>query len=168
MDTDMLAKDDAEANVEMEDFAVTEEDDLDNVVLEDSSDDNVQVLDEARAVFLTPGRKKKNLKVREELDDSFLRRSRRLSKKAEGYKDAKSAKEAKSTMKSAKMVSKKKAKKTTQTDEEPIPLAVFPPQGSVVAPHLPQEVLQGIGEGFLQIQPEVVSATLLKQDNIDD
>ena len=87
------------------------------------------------AIFMTP-RKKKTLKVGEQLDDSFLRRSKRLSKKAEGYKDAKTAKE---------------AKKSVEVDDEPMPLAMIPPLGNVAAPHLSQEILQGIGQGFLKI-----------------
>jgi len=87
------------------------------------------------AIFMTP-RKKKTLKVGEQLDDSFLRRSKRLSKKAEGYKDAKTSKE---------------AKKSVEVDDEPMPLAVIPPPGNAAAPHLSQKILQGIGQGFLKI-----------------
>ena len=69
-------------------------------------------------------------------DDSFLRHSKRLSKKAKGYKDAKTAKE---------------AKKSVEVDDEPMPLAVIPPPGNAAAPHLSQKILQGIGQGFLKI-----------------
>jgi hypothetical protein len=74
-------------------------------------------------------------------------------------KDAKKTKKAKGTMKTNKPV---------QTEDEPRPLAMIPPPGFAPAPHLPQEALQGIGQGFLQIQPKSVSAALLKQDDIDD
>jgi len=42
------------------------------------------------------------------------------------------------------------------------------PPGFTPAPYLPQDILQGIGEGFLQIQPESVSTALLKHDDIDE
>jgi len=37
----------------------------------------------------------------------------------------------------------------------------------VQPPTSPVEFLRGIAEGFLQIQPESVSAALLKKDNLD-
>lgn len=76
------------------------------------------------------------MRVKEKLDDSFLRRSRRISNKLQGFKDAESA---------------KKAKEPAAEVEEPIPLAMVPPPDCTVAPHLPKEILRGIGEGFLQI-----------------
>jgi hypothetical protein len=148
MDVDMEIEENVEVDTEVENV-VSKEDDVENVVPDEAFDDDVQVLDEASAIFMTPGRKKKSFKVRKELDDSFLRRNRRPSKKAYGFKDAKSAKEAKSAKQSIKKTSKKKAKKSAHVEEEPIPLAVIPPQGNAVAPHLPHEILQGIGEGFL-------------------
>jgi len=48
-----------------------------------------------------------------------------------------------------------------------VPLAMIPPSGMNVAPHLPKNILQGIGEGFLQIQSEIISAALLEEDDID-
>jgi hypothetical protein len=42
---------------------------------------------------MTP-KKKKASKVKEQLDDSFLRRNKRLSTKSEGFKAAKSARNA--------------------------------------------------------------------------
>jgi hypothetical protein len=45
---------------------------------------------------------------------------------------------------------------------------ILPPLGFAPTPYLSQNILQGIGEGFLQIQPESVSAALLKQDDIDE
>ena len=118
--------------------------------------------------------------MKERRDDSFLRRSKRVSQKLEGFKDADNAskfKEAKSGKKpmeatSAKKTkaakSAKKSKKTAEEDGEPVPLAMIPPPGKETAPHLPKEILQGIVEGFLQIQSETVSAALLDPDNIDD
>ena len=53
-------------------------------------------MDEAPAIFKTPGRKKKPLKVKEKLDDSFLKRSKRISNKLQGFKDEESARKAKS------------------------------------------------------------------------
>lgn len=82
-----------------------------------------------------PGRKNKPFKVREQLDDSFLRRSHRLSLKTEGFKDAKSAREASSVKspKTSKSSSKKKAKKSSRKSaaeaEEPVPLAIIPSGG---------------------------------------
>lgn len=51
----------------------------------------------------------------------------------------------------------------TDVIEEPTPLAVVPP-----VPYLSKDILHGIGEGFLQIQPSVVSAALLDKDDIDE
>lgn len=51
---------------------------------------------------------------------------------------------------------------------EPTPLAVIPPKEKEVAPYLTKNVLEGIGEGFLQIQPMAVSAALLEQDDLDE
>jgi hypothetical protein len=99
------------------------------------SDDDVEVLEETLEVFLMPGRKNKPFKVREQLDDSFLRHSHRLSLKTEGFKDAKSAREASSVKspKTSKSSSKKKAKKSSRKStgeaEEPVPLAIIPSGG---------------------------------------
>lgn len=56
---------------------------------QEASEDDLGVLEEPPEVFMMPGRKKKPFMVREQLDDSFLRHSHRLSKKADGYKDTK-------------------------------------------------------------------------------
>ena len=53
----------------------------------EESEEEIEILEEVHAIFKTP-KKKKALKVKEQLDDSFLRRSSRLSIKAERYKDA--------------------------------------------------------------------------------
>jgi hypothetical protein len=91
--------------------------------------------------------------VKEQLDDGFLRRSKRISNLCGGFKDAKSA---------------KKAKQPTVDDPvKPMPLAIIP-LSQDAAPHLSKEILEGITTGFLQIQPEVVSAALLNEDNLDD
>jgi hypothetical protein len=52
---------------------------------------------------------------------------------------------------------------------EPMPLAFIPPGSSDAAatPYLSSDILRGITEGFLQIQPESVSTALLKKDNLD-
>jgi hypothetical protein len=90
--------------------------------------------------------------VKEKIDDNFLRHNKRISQKLEGYKNDESA---------------KKSKEAAPAEEEPVPLAMIPPSGKNVAPHLPKNILQGIGEGFLQIQSETVSAALLEEDDID-
>lgn len=113
---------------------------------QEASEDNLGVLEEPPEVFMTPGRKKKPFMVREQLDDSFLRHSHRLSKKADGYKDTKSAKDSSSAKSSKKAKgTRKSAKKSTRKDatveDEPIPLAIIPPMGNAAAPHLSQEIL---------------------------
>lgn len=94
-------------------------------------------------------RKRRHAKLKEQLDDSFLRRSKRLSEKTAGFKDAKCAQEAGSTF-------------------SPVPLDMIPAPGSTPAPHLTQDIVQGIAEGFLQIHPSVASAALLDQDVNND
>jgi hypothetical protein len=52
-------------------------------------------------------------------------------------------------VKKAKKILKPKKKNVNKVEpEEPIPLAMIPPSNEV-APHLPKDVLAGIGEGFL-------------------
>lgn len=151
-----------ESDMDLDNNTPVEKDD-DAFAMKDKEDSDVdlEVLDEAPYIFRTPS-KKKTIKYREQLDDSFLRSSRRLSGKAKGYKDAKSAKIAEgeaesSDVKKAKEPRKpksinKKSKEPAYGEMEPIPLAMIAPSPIFVpAPHLPQEVLQGIGEGFLQI-----------------
>jgi hypothetical protein len=48
-----------------------------------------------------------------------------------------------------------------------MPLAMTPPSGKNVAPHLPRDIHAGIGEGFLQIQPETIFVALLDKDDLD-
>lgn len=138
--------------IEGEDPMEPGEDDLMQV---DKEDNDVEILNDPPPVFQTP-RRKKALKVKEKIDDSFLRRSKRLANKSQGFKNAESAKEA------------TEAAKIMEDNFNPMPLANIPPPATNVAPHLPQDVIEGIATGFLQIQPEIVSATLLKKDDVDD
>lgn len=108
----------------------------------------VEILDAPPPIFMTP-KKKRTVKLKKKLDDSFLRRSKRVAEKLEGYKNEESAKKAK--------------EKPVQADE-PMPLVVIPGP----APHLPKEIIEGIAHGFLQIQPEAVSSALLDQDDLND
>ena len=108
---------------------------------DEESEEEIEILEEVPAIFRTP-KKKKALKVKEQLDDSFLWRSSRLSIKAEGFKDAKSAKKAKEPAQTNAKQIKKKSKKTGKTkahvesEGEPVPLAMIAP-GFAPAPHLP-------------------------------
>jgi hypothetical protein len=42
------------------------------------------------------------------------------------------------------------------------------PLGTEIAPHLPKDVLEGIVQGFLQIQPTAISTALLEVDDLDE
>ena len=148
-------------------------------VVQENVDSDLEMLDAPPPLFMTP-RKKRAFKVKEILDDSFLRRSKRVSHKLEGFKDADSAsklKEAKSGKKPMEATcakktkatkSAKKFKKTAEEDGESVPVAMIPPPSKETAPHLPKEILQGIANGFLQIQSETISVALLDPDNVDD
>lgn len=130
-------------------------------------------------MFKTP-KKMRAVKVREQLDDGFLRRGKRMSEKLGGFKNEESAKKFKEAKgkkvpsgpkKTPKPRKTPKAKKPIEPNVDPVeavPLAIIPPNSSEVAPHLPKDVLAGIGEGFLQIQPSAVSAALLEVDDIDE
>jgi hypothetical protein len=48
------------------------------IVEEEKSDSDLKMLDNPPAVFMTP-QKKKTVKVKEQLEDNFLRRSKRVS-----------------------------------------------------------------------------------------
>jgi len=149
-----------------------------DTVMEENEDSDIEMLDGPPPGF-TATKKKKTLKVKEKLDDEFLRRSKRVSQKLGGFKNEESAKKHKEeekgnkTPKEAQKYKKTKAPKKGKKlevgdnvlEEEPTPLAVIPPEG---APHLPKHVLEGIGGGFLQIQPSVVSAALLDNDDLDE
>lgn len=104
---------------------------------------------------MTP-RKKNAFKLKKRIDDSFLRRSKKLAKKYESFKNEESAKKA-----------REDANVTTVENvepDEPMPLDVIPRP----APHLSKEIIEGIAHGFLQIQPKVVSTALLDKDDLDE
>ncbi|KAG0530288.1 hypothetical protein BDA96_05G173200 [Sorghum bicolor] len=115
---------------------------------------------------MTPIRKKKkkSRKMKEQLDDSFLRRSSRISSKTQGYKNEESAKKAKGTSKG-----NKPGGEAAEEVLDIMPLDAIPPSnpGDGPAPHLPLDILRGVAEGFLQIQPESVSAALIQKDTMD-
>lgn len=111
-------------------------------MLQEEDDDLMEI----SGTNFTP-RKRRHVKVREQLDDSFLRSSKRIYGKQAGFKDVMSAQEAAA---------------------EPQPLAIIPAPGSTPAPHLTKAVVHGIAEGFLQIHRSVASAALLDQDVNDD
>jgi len=81
----------------------------------------LEVLEKAPPVFMTPC-KKRVLKVKEKLDDSFLRRSKRLSEKFQGYKDAQSARKGKKAIDDI-----AEEVEAVEEADEPMPLAVIPP-----------------------------------------
>lgn len=158
---DLEGEESDEEDTPVMDAEIDEEEPVDQMDADDEEDTDVQILDDPLAIFQTPGKKKKKtLKVREGLDDNFLRHSKRLSIKSRGFKDAESARK-----------NKAPAQNTNEEDiVEANPLAIIPPEkpSSGPAPHLPKEVLTGIAEGFLQIQPQSVSAALLEADDLDD
>lgn len=132
---------------------------LDYLSDEEGKDVDIEVLEEAPAVFQTP-RRRRSRKAKEEINDAFLRRSTRLSKKAEGFKDAASARK------------NKQAARPTTSDEEvvdatPLPMIPGSPKDGP-APHLSKDILKGIATGFLQIPPEAASAALLDEDDADE
>ena len=63
---------------------------LDYLSAGEEDDVEIEVIEEALAVFQTPRRWTRK-GVKEKLDDSCLRRSRRISKKNDGFKDAECA-----------------------------------------------------------------------------
>lgn len=141
-------------------------------------DSDLEMLESPPPMFMTQGKKKKTVKALEQLEDSFLRRSKRVSGRLGGIKDKQSAKkfEVQQAQKSEKKPTRpkkgkkpKKGSKTKKQDvdsevpEEPVPLAVIPP-----APYLTKDIPERIGEGFLQIQPMVVSVALLDADDLDE
>ena len=73
----------------------------------------------------------KAFKVKERLDVSFLRCSKRIFSKLQGYKDAESAKKAKDV------------EEVVDDNIEPMPLAIIPPGPSdnAPAPHLSKEIM---------------------------
>lgn len=107
--------------------------------LEELSEDDII---EISANQFTP-RKRRAIKIKEELDDKFLRRSKRNAAKLGGFKSP--------------------LKPSSKADAmEPVPLQPAP------APYLTQEIVEGIATGFLQIHPSDVSAAVLKKDINDN
>ena len=108
--------------------------------IEDMDEDDVMEI--APAQF-TP-RKRRAIKVKEQLDEEFLRRSKRNAVKRAGFKTP-------------------QKKRSTQEDVlEPVPLAMILASPSTTpAPYLTKEVIEGIATGFLQIHPSDVSVAIL-------
>ena len=84
----------------------------------------IAILDEAPTICKTP-KPRRTHKVREQLEDSFLRRSKRLSIKSKGFKDAKSARKARESTKEKvsanaknKLKKAQKGKKHVEVEEE--------------------------------------------------
>ncbi|KAF8720713.1 hypothetical protein HU200_023616 [Digitaria exilis] len=86
-------------------------------------------------VALPTPSKRRARKMKEPLDDKFLRRSKRLTQDLMGFKNAASRDEA----------------------------STFPDNAGP-APHLTPDVVHGIATGFLHIQPVVVSSAILEED----
>lgn len=61
-----------------------------DVLMKEKGDSDLEMLDDPPQVFMTP-KKKRAFKVKEKLDDEFLRRSKRVSQKLGGFKSAESA-----------------------------------------------------------------------------
>lgn len=102
---------------------------------------DIEILEEPPAIFQTPSRRRTK-KVKEKLDDNFLRHNRRLSKKNDGFKDVKSDRK------------NKEAAQSEAIDEEevakPTALAITPgPSNNGAAPHLSKEIMEGIATGVL-------------------
>lgn len=110
--------------------------------MEDDSD--VVVLPEP--VVLPTSSKSWARKLKEALDDKFLRHSKRHAQGLQGFKDAASRDEASSFLGCYKG-------KASLRDQD------------VPAPHLPAPVIHGLATSFLQIQPSVVSAVILDEDD---
>jgi len=100
----------------------------------------------------------------EDFNDNLLRRSSRISSKTQGFKNEESAKKAKAMSKG-----NKPSGDAAEEVLEVMPLDAVLPGNSRVgpAPHLPLDILRGVVEGFLQIQPESVSAALIQKDILD-
>ncbi|CAD6221580.1 unnamed protein product [Miscanthus lutarioriparius] len=89
--------------------------------VEELEDEDVMEISPAQ---FTP-RKRRAVKVKEQLDDKFLRRSKRNGVKLDGYKSPRKEVPA------------------------PVPLAMIPATASAPAPHLTKEIVEGIATGFL-------------------
>ncbi|CAN6221448.1 unnamed protein product [Urochloa humidicola] len=115
------------------------------VPYEDSDDEEDFELKEIEGPTSSATPKKRRArKMKEPLEEGFVRRSRRLNPEIGGFRDAASAQAA---------------------QDYPViyakPLVVVPPEQASVAPYLPVDCIQNIGVGFLQMQPSVVSAAAL-------
>lgn len=82
--------DEEEEDLEMVVANVSEEEDQD-IDMEEKTDSDLEMLHDAPDVFKTP-KKKRMVKVKEQIDDDFLRRSKRISQKLGGFKNTESAK----------------------------------------------------------------------------
>jgi hypothetical protein len=121
--------------------------------------DDDEVMEIAPAQF-TP-RKRRAVKVKEQLDEEFLRCSKRNAAKRAGFKTPQNKDKA-----------QEKRMKAQALGEvlEPVPMAMIPASPSVQAPapYLTKEVVEGIATGFLQIHPSDVSAAILHKDINDN
>ncbi|CAD6272592.1 unnamed protein product [Miscanthus lutarioriparius] len=110
----------------------------------DEEDDLFEIIAEE----FTP-RKRRATRAKEQIDDRFLRRSKRHAVKNQGYK--------------APPVNRKE-----KEIPSPMPLACILAPGASVAPHLTENIVHGIATGFLQIQPSALSAAILMADVNED
>lgn len=106
-------------------------------------DDDLDLVEIPRPADFTP-RKKRAKKLMEQVDDQFLRCSKRVTSKTDAYKY-----------------------KASSEVVSPEPLAMIPPSKSP-APHLSKEIVEGIATGFLKIHPTDVSDALIQMDSNDD
>ena len=147
---DEVADEEPEVEPEMTVAVNTEED----IVMEEKEDSDVEMLDGPPPGF-TASKKKKSLKVKEKLDDEFLRRNKRVSKKLGGFKNEESAnkhreeekrnKTPRGAKKNKETKIPKKGKKlevgSSVLEEEPAPLAVIPPEGAPTCPNMCSKAL---------------------------
>ncbi|XP_066361663.1 uncharacterized protein [Miscanthus floridulus] len=110
----------------------------------DEEDDLFEIIAEE----FTP-RTRRATRAKEQIDDRFLRRSKRHAVKNQGYMTP--------------PVNRKE-----KEIPSPMPLACILAPGDSVAPHLTENIVHGIATGFLQIQPSAVPAAILKADVNED
>jgi len=80
--------------------------------MEEKEDSDLEMLDHPPPVFMTL-QKKKTFKIKEKLDDNFMRRSKRVSQKLSGLKNEESAKKHKEAEeRNEKPIGAQKCKKT--------------------------------------------------------
>ncbi|KAF8661800.1 hypothetical protein HU200_056755 [Digitaria exilis] len=111
----------------------------------DMSDDEEVMEISAMPASVTP-RKRRHHKMKEPLDASFLRRSKRLSKD-HGFRTDEQAAEA---------------------SNNPSIYEAHVVSSAIVAPHLSIDAIQGMATGYLRMQPEAVSAATLLELDVDD